>query len=178
MSDARATAGEAADPRTSAERLSQLAADPQLHLVIAANPGAHDGLVEWIRDHGDPQASAEAQRRLSRQSPVDPFASPEPASTPEPAGAPETPVTPVPAPDTVVTPAADAEAPRVEPAPEPVASPADARRKTGPETHEPASVPRPVVWIATGLVIGLLVGAAISTALILWVLPGLFGGAR
>lgn len=40
-----------------------------------------------------------------------------------------------------------------------------------------AGLARKASWILAGIGIGLVLGAAVSAALILWVLPGLFGGA-
>lgn len=45
---------EAADPRTSAARLHEIAqADRETWPLIAAHPQAYDGLLEWLGEHGD-----------------------------------------------------------------------------------------------------------------------------
>jgi len=56
----------AADPATSQQELADLAyAWPQLRPLIAANPSAYAGLLEWLAALGDPAVNAALQARQS-----------------------------------------------------------------------------------------------------------------
>ncbi|MDO5672904.1 MAG: hypothetical protein Q4G30_08660 [Actinomycetaceae bacterium] len=49
----------AADPATSPSELQQLAGyHPELHAIIAQNPSAYDGLLQWLSAQGNPEVNA------------------------------------------------------------------------------------------------------------------------
>lgn len=59
-------AASAADPTTDGETLRQIAYyHPELRAVVAANPAAYDGLVQWLGQLGDPAVNAAVAARGS-----------------------------------------------------------------------------------------------------------------
>ncbi|OKL48656.1 hypothetical protein [Boudabousia marimammalium] len=63
-----AIAREATDPHIDPNRLRQIAAEyPGLHLAIAQNPVAYEGLLNWLESQGNPEvvAAVQARRRQS-----------------------------------------------------------------------------------------------------------------
>lgn len=62
----------ASDPNTPAATLAQLAAErPELQPLIAQNPAAYAGLLDWIMQYGTPEGRAAATQRLQYQAVVD-----------------------------------------------------------------------------------------------------------
>lgn len=124
---------EAADPQTSPARLQEIAqAHRDAWPLIAANPQAYDGLLDWLAEHGDDTVrEAIASRAAAVPPPPPPPGPPAPPAPPEPtvAAAPEPTVAPEP-----VAPAA---------APEPVAQVA------APEPVAPSAAPEPVATVAS-----------------------------
>lgn len=68
----------AANPQTDPAVLGQLAAQhPEVQALIAANPAAYPGLLEWIATHGTAEGQAVASQRLAAPAaPVAPAAAP------------------------------------------------------------------------------------------------------
>lgn len=150
--DRDAIARELATPGLPAERLAQIAAaHTEFHPAIAAHPNAYPGLIDWIAAQTPVQLQAPAQTMVRDQ--ADAPAQPTGTS----AG-----VAPLPAP----------------PGLSPAASPASGASEAPPQAEAPAPKLDRAAKIGTlfaGIGIGVLVGAAVSALLLLWVLPGLFG---
>jgi hypothetical protein len=75
---------EAADPRTTAARLHEIAqADRDTWPLIAAHPQAYDGLLEWLGEHGDDSVrEAIAARAAAMPPPPPPPGPPAPPAPP------------------------------------------------------------------------------------------------
>lgn len=59
-------AQEASDPRTSATRLQQICiSHPELQGTVAKNPSTYPALLEWLSNHGTPEAKAAVLQRRS-----------------------------------------------------------------------------------------------------------------
>jgi hypothetical protein len=55
---------EAADPNTSATRLAEIAYQhPNARRVVAGNPNAYPGLVDWLRELNDPRVAQALETR-------------------------------------------------------------------------------------------------------------------
>lgn len=84
------TAQQAADPGTPAQMLADIAAlRPDLRPLVAANPSAYPGLLEWLGSLGEPAVDAALAARTAAQ-PSAPVAPPAPAGW-APAAAPAVP---------------------------------------------------------------------------------------
>ncbi len=118
---------EAADPRTSAARLHEIAqADRETWPLIAAHPQAYDGLLEWLGEHGDDTVrEAIAARAAAVPPPPPPPGPPAPPAPPTQ----ESPVQEAPVEEPPVAPVAEPTVP-LEPTPAPTALASDGAGST------------------------------------------------
>ncbi|WP_370208062.1 hypothetical protein [Aeromicrobium sp.] len=133
---------EAADPRTSAARLHEIAqADRDTWPLIAAHPQAYDGLLEWLGEHGDDTVrEAIAARAAAVPPPPPPPGPPAPPAPPTQ----ESPVEEVPVEEPTAAPVAEPTVP-LEPTPTEVtpaaaAAPVPAAQPTTPTQTTPTPV--------------------------------------
>jgi hypothetical protein len=143
-----------ADPATSAAELQEIALErPELADVIAAHPNVYPDLLVWLRE----EAQSDGPGAGEGAGAVDPAADETRRTAVVPGMAP---------PGAVLAPPPPAQ-PWPEPAPPgppaPAAAPGGTKARRWP-------------WLFLGLAFGLAVGAGIGAALVIWVLPGLFGG--
>lgn len=83
MSDAELLASNPATPAATLAELVQT--NPEVQALVAANPAAYPGLLEWLTQYGGPEAQLVAKQRLAT-SMQDQELAPEPTSTNEQAG--------------------------------------------------------------------------------------------